>query len=683
MKITMDRILRISNRFTTFIIGSRDELSLEKRLMNLVSFVGLTGAVLASIFNFAIGLPFINTIQTLIVSLIFIPIYYLIRFRKKHKYYYGIQLFIILVILISEFFYNWGFRSGMSLYFVIFTTLIPVYPNNKFKNILYILSILSISTLFYIDFFYPQLILNTFENERQRILDIYIGVYFAIFTIQYIIRSLINNYKYEREKVVKQSQRIEQMRDQEKKEYTSKINFFTNISHELRTPLSLIMAPLENLMENDNNKIRNAQYKLISENAKKLNELVDQILDFRKLETGAMQINPQKVDVVDFLRTITSSYSPLAERNQTNLFFTINISKTYVNIDLEKVERAISNILNNAFKFTQAGGIIEVILDKKKENPQNVLIEIKDNGVGFHPDLTESIFQPFYQSPEAKQGTGLGLAIALEIIKKHNGNITAKSLKKGASFIIEIPTYDNLKTTATSSSTKKIYKNSDNNFDELKTNQQDNRIISSTNHYSLLIIDDNKGIIDFLSDTLSEDYKIITAFNGNDGMSQTLTKMPDLIISDIMMPEMDGLEFCKQLKSNRLTSHIPIILLTAKSDDEDKLEGLEIGADEYISKPFNIKVLKSRINNLIENRKLLQSRYKNEIFSIMHRDSSPISADERFIIKATQIAKSNIHKHDFGVSEFVEEIGISRSSLHTKLKHLTKLSTSRAFSFKR
>jgi signal transduction histidine kinase len=226
-------------------------------------------------------------------------------------------------------------------------------------------------------------------------------VYFAIITIAYVIRSLSNNYQYEREKVLEQSYNIELMREIEKRDHSNKINFFTNISHELRTPLSLIMAPLENLMENDNDETRFAQYKLINDNAQKLNHLVDQILDFRKLETGLMEINPERIDIVDFIRKLTTSFYPLAERNQINLVFTSNISKTYVNIDLEKVDRAISNILNNALKFTTHGDNIEVILSEIKGDQHNVQIEIKDTGIGIPEELTKNIFQPFYQSPDS------------------------------------------------------------------------------------------------------------------------------------------------------------------------------------------------------------------------------------------------------------------------------------------
>jgi len=484
--------------------------------------------------------------------------------------------------------------------------------------------------------------------------------------------------------------------------YQLKLRFFTNISHELRTPLTLIIGPTEKMLSTENlEEWIKQQSMLIHRNAKRLLRLTNQLLDFRKLETGNLQLELQWGDIIPFIGQVGQAFENHAEHKNITFVQDYRINSLKCWFDADKLEKVLYNLLSNAMKFTPKGGMVElqVYIEKlftktgnsQVESPNTdnnvsdyIRFDIKDNGVGISEEMLQKIFDRFFQvssSEEIKNtGTGIGLALTKQLIELHKGEISVQSQKgTGSCFSFRIPVIREHQISETTKDTEKseLPEKADNKTIETlpvesSVNANPENKISNDNA-RILLVEDNPDVIEFLTSELQDTYNIFHATDGKEGIEKAMSIYPDIIISDIMMPVIDGIKLCSLIKTNTLISHIPVILLTAKTSEDYKLQGLETGADDYITKPFNIRILKARIDNLINSRKKLQEKFNNQL-SVKTQDITVTSADEEFLNKAIKVVEERINDYDLNVDTLTKEIGISRTNLHIKLKALTNLS---------
>jgi len=481
-----------------------------------------------------------------------------------------------------------------------------------------------------------------------------------------------------------------------------KLNFFTNISHELRTPLTLIIAPLENLMKNSKNLSEdniNQQHHLIFKNAKYLLRLVDQLLDFRKLDKGKLDLEVRQGDIVKFVKEATEPFQFLANKHEIDFTISSEEEKAYLWFDTDIIEKVLYNLLSNAFKFTPNGGSINVNLkeveleevsSKKQALTHYLQIEIKDTGIGISSKVVNKIFERFYKvegDKFTKDGAGIGLSFTQSLVKRHYGEIGVVSTKgEGSTFIVKLP----MKKSVFSRNeiiSKKIgtpqfatdpleYFSPERPSVMPVMSSQSGAVEAHSNDLPLLLfVDDNSDIRKFIRSGFEDDFRIIDADNGLKALELAKSSLPDIIISDIMMPEMNGIELCNHLKDYLDTSHIPVVLLTAKTNVESEIEGLKTGADAYLKKPFKLDVLKQQILNIYTQREKLKSRFRQEII-LQPSDVTVTSADEEFLQRAMDLIEEHMSDAEFNVEALVKEMYISRSKLYLKVKALTGQSTS-------
>lgn len=508
----------------------------------------------------------------------------------------------------------------------------------------------------------------------------FLGLFFIAVKAYKIRVDERNKLKYER----LEKQRIIELNQM-------KLKFFTNISHEFRTPLSLIIGPVEELVEKFRNNQNGISRKLlvIQKNSITLHHLIEQLMTFRKIEAGALKLKIKKVELVNYLSRINDSFLDLANKKKIKFLFSHEISPLFIWIDPDMMEKVFINILSNAFHHTPKNGEVEI---SAYQNTKSGIIEIKisDTGPGIPEDKLEKIFERFYQidNPQADphHGTGIGLSFARDIINLHHGTIYAKNMKdKGVCFTIRIkPGNDHLKEHI-------LIESGDLRVDEEKTSNQgiqfpdetSEEIIedinslekNSSKKHKILIVEDNESLNNYLSDTLHEDYQIFSAYDGKQGLSQARANNPDLIIMDVMMPELGGIELTNMLKADFETCHIPIIMLTAKSSLNDEIQGIEKGADAYISKPFSIKLLKAKITALLQNRDKLKKVF-NLNLKLDPEEVNIQSMDDKFITRAKKIIEDNIAEEKLNVQLLAEELGMSRMQLNRKMKGLLNQSPS-------
>ena len=450
----------------------------------------------------------------------------------------------------------------------------------------------------------------------------------------------------------------------------AKLQFFTNISHELRTPLTLIADPVNYIIHDDNlNSQQRSMLQIAQRNVLVLTQLVSEILDFRKVQNGKMELRLSDFNLSESMKQWIMLFSASAQKK--HIAISMNTPDTIMlRADQDKIERICYNLLSNALKYTSEGG--EITLTAKEENGR-VMISVADNGCGISSDELPYIFDRFYQAKNAGRGTGIGLAIVKAFTELHHGEVSATSIEgKGSTFTIHIPVRQ--KGEVTNQPTEKIEQlvepssaeevpNQARHIDELIQPYQ-------TDKPEVLIIDDNIDIRTYLRSVLSEKYNVSEAADGKAGLELARKIVPDIVLSDIMMPVMDGLAFCQQLKTDKAISHIPVILLTARSLDEQRAEGYEHGADAYLSKPFSLRLLLSRIDNLIESRKKLNQTWSkgvedDEIGNISNE------IDKSFLKQLRKIIQENLANSDLSVEQIGDEIGLSRVQLYRKVKALT------------
>lgn len=486
-----------------------------------------------------------------------------------------------------------------------------------------------------------------------------LGLYYYV---RYSSRKAEKKLAYAREKM-RTSQQLEM--DE------VKLRFFTNISHEFRTPLTLILTPLEELLKKKADSEEKDTLLIIRRNAKQLLNLVNQLLDFRRLDVNGHTLQSSVGDVVLFVKDLCNSFDEVMQRKSIHFSFITAIDHLYARFDDDKFTKALLNILSNAYKFTPVGGTVTVklqVLDIPDETTEkSIQIIISDTGLGIPSDMKDKIFERFYQIKSSDsmpyQGSGIGLHLAKEFINLHGGDITVESeLGKGSSFIITIPYYEG------DPSDQMVKKD----FEEFSDGEADleEKIEHLQSLPKILLIEDNDDFRNFMADRLRDNYIILKAVDGEDGLAVALKEIPDMIVSDVMMPKMDGVTMSKLLKADIRTSHIPIILLTAKTGEESKLEGLLAGVDDYVTKPFNLEILRVKIHNIIEGRKNIQSMFKQHM-KIEPSKITVSSLDDKLIKKALEYTETNISNPDFSVEELSRELGMSRVHLYKKLLSIT------------
>lgn len=478
--------------------------------------------------------------------------------------------------------------------------------------------------------------------------------------IYYIIRNIMlrTALKYKLQQQQLEQKHMEEMNDM-------KINFFTNLSHELRTPVSLIILPIENLLVQEKNWAIKNNLNMVLRNAKRLLFLVNQLLDFRKLEAGETSYNPMMGDLVSFVRNATTAFADMSESKDIKLAFISNVEELYTQFNPTKMERIVFNLLSNAFKFTPHGGRIEVAVSYNKDAILPIRIEVSDTGIGIEQKELTNIFKPFYQVESNGRtvniGTGIGLSVIHDFVQLHHGNIYVESeIGNGSTFIIELPL------DMGEEEAPKI------ELSEVALQVQTSKTVSansfSPKDQTILIVDDNEDFRSYLVENLRNDYNILEAENGKAAFEKARIHIPDLILSDVMMPVVDGLQLCEQLKIEKKTASIPVILLTASVSEEHKIKGLELGIDTFLSKPFNLEVLKAQIANLLkrqENRKDTSTHTnENAITSIKAK-----SMDEKLLEKVVSITHEHLSDSSFGIEQLSRKIGISSVYLNKKFQH--------------
>lgn len=474
-----------------------------------------------------------------------------------------------------------------------------------------------------------------------------------------------------------------------------KSRFFANISHEFRTPLTLILGLVNKQITKPNSPPDPNDSDTIKRNGQRLLQLINQLLDLSKIESGEMKMEASKNDIVKFIENLSSQFESLAFVKQITISFNsqdINVQHSHQPIELffdrEKLQKIVSNLLSNAVKFTPPNGRIAVEVKEDKNSGEAlgmVSIKVSNTGEGIPHDKIVYVFDRFFQVDSASnrqyEGTGIGLALVKELVQIHHGKVSVESNLGVTCFTVKLPLDEGyLKEDEKITSIDFTYEEKKESMvrdisthSMIEVGSDLASISEAVDRLEILIVEDNHDLRSFVSNILQHDYKVIEAVDGIDGVEKAEATIPDLIISDVMMPRMDGFELCRKLKANEKTNHIPLILLTAKAAREHKLEGLETGADDYLVKPFDEVELLIRIKNLIAIRQKLQRKYQGESWQ-KPKVVTIISVHQKFIESLKNVIEKNIDNEQFGVDDLGKEMAMSRSQIHRKLKALTDLS---------
>ncbi len=484
-------------------------------------------------------------------------------------------------------------------------------------------------------------------------------------------------------------------RDQTNQINEAKLQFFINISHEIRTPMTLIINPIEKLLKSSEDPQLRNTYSMIYRNSQRILRLINQLMDVRKIDKGQMQMKYSKTDIVAIIEDVMGIFDSAASRKNINFQFIHEEAKLIAFVDLDMLDKILMNVLSNAFKYTDEGGEVKVTLSTGVDATRSdalssyFQIVVSDTGIGIDEDKMEAIFDRFYQvdndKTKASSGTGIGLHLCRSLVQLHQGVIFAENRQdvKGCRFVVRIPLgtahvkveQESMPLRSKPSCLESNYE-SEGLLDDKLIEQRNQRTKTKSR---LVVVEDEMEIQDYIKQELSTDYKIIVCNNGKEAYEKMLQDVPDLVISDVMMPEMDGFTLCRRIKQNTNINHLPIILLTARSSSDDKIEGIELGADAYLVKPFNTELLKRTIDNLIVNRKLLQNKYsgaQEQEDKIEKLDMK--SPDELLMEKVMKVINVNLANPDFNVEMLAAEVGMSRVHIYRKLKELTSL-TARDF----
>ncbi|MCR8557210.1 response regulator [Mucilaginibacter sp. BJC16-A38] len=493
--------------------------------------------------------------------------------------------------------------------------------------------------------------------------------------IQKIRREFAVEKEKEEAKLLIEQERKEVKRMQELDHLKTK--FLTNVSHEFRTPLSLIMAPVDKMLTRADQE-QKQQLNMIGKNARRLLNLVNQLLDFRKMEVQELKLHSRTGDIVKFIKEISLSFTDIAEEKEIGFIFDTAVDSLFTSFDHDKIERILFNLISNAFKFTPAGGHVSVLLNVAESNQDgnDVFLEIKviDTGIGVPFEKQDKIFERFFQHdvPESmiNQGSGIGLAITREFVKMHGGEIMVESEPDhGSCFMFKLP----LVICQQPKTDRLVNAGADGEKPDVISQNEDK--ITPTQHHTtkkpvVLLVEDNDDFRFYLKDNLKDIFFIVEASNGKDGWQKALSQHPDIIVSDISMPEMTGIELCKKLKGDKRTSHIPVVLLTALTGETEQLKGLEIGANDYMTKPFNFEILLSKIKNILILRDTYKRTYKKQM-DVQLQEAPIQNEDEKLLRSIVEYIELNILNENLSVEELSRQMNMSRGSLYNKVLMLT------------
>ena len=463
-----------------------------------------------------------------------------------------------------------------------------------------------------------------------------------------------------------------------------KSDFFSNVTHEFRTPLTLILGHLDQVIPTIADDRAKKELIVVKRNAKLLEKLINQLLDIAKIEADRMDLDLRKGNIIPFVNEIQKSFQSLAERKGVGLVFNAENDQINMDFDPDKVELIFFNLLSNAFKFTDNGEVSLRISKAQKDGKDYCKIVVQDTGIGIVEEQISKVFDRFYQSENSRwrknKGTGIGLALVKDLVELHEGEIDLKSISgvgteitimlpveqiayAGSETEMEIPALDSIDPDLEISL----------NFEPKKETLTEEEISAQN---IVLVIEDNDDIRNFLRLTLEPSYRVFDAIDGETGIEKATEIIPDIVICDVMMPGKDGFDVTKILKKQEKTSHVPIILLTAKAGVENRIAGLETGADAYVPKPFSSEELHARIKNLIDGRKKLKEKFSRALMVKPDVASEP-SMEEKFLMRVKNAVEAHLDDENFSVEELSKEVGMSRAQLHRKLIALTGVSASR------
>jgi signal transduction histidine kinase/ligand-binding sensor domain-containing protein/DNA-binding response OmpR family regulator len=511
--------------------------------------------------------------------------------------------------------------------------------------------------------------INGFESSDVNEMEIVITPPFWRSTSAYFIYLLLVIallwYLY-RNQMRRQESRFEMMRlkNETEKEHEleeMKLRFFTNISHELRTPLTLILSPIETMIKEETDKRKEQILTMVKRNAERLLSLVNQLLEFRRSEMGKLKLNLLDGDIVDYIHNVCKSFTTLNER-KINLTFYSNVPSLRIAFDDDKISKIMYNLLSNAFKFTPAGGRVDVDINKVSDT--EIIIKVADTGCGIPDNAKPHIFERFYQADNQRNsplgGSGVGLSLVKDLVDLHSGTISVDDNPGGGTvFIIHLP-----------------IRKEENVFEKHEHKEEDSTIespstdVKSEKDYTVMIVDDSSDFVEFMTSVLGEQYNVMAALNGKEALNKIEHQRPNLILSDVMMPEMDGNELCRAIKRNPETEDIPFVMLTARMAEEQKIIGMENGADDYITKPFNIDMLNMRIANLIKWSTTKKSSSSGKIEPHI-KEIKITSLDKQFIETATKYVEDNLDNSDISVEDMSEKLNMSRVYLYKRMLSLT------------
>ncbi|WP_257670259.1 two-component regulator propeller domain-containing protein [Parapedobacter tibetensis] len=486
----------------------------------------------------------------------------------------------------------------------------------------------------------------------------------------FIVKTIRNRHRIRQQMLA--HQQAEEMNE-------AKLQFFIHIAHEIRTPLTLIVSPLKKLMDRESESEPRHLYNIMDRNVQRILDLVNQLMDIRKIEKGLMNLQFERVEMTRFTDEICSLFEEQIAAKHIHFAIDHRVEKVFSNIDPRNFDKVLINIMSNACKFTPIGGSIHVALDLVNQEPENtgqpcLMISVADSGPQIAEKEMDSIFECFYQSERGNQGlgTGIGLYLAKQLVALHNGTIHVENLEGiGCRFVLMIPGAIHRQSGETHQSPSIIH-------DHVRTLAVDNETdgVAAKKAKRLVIVDDDTEIRNYLKSEFAADYAVVAYANGEDAYRGILKEAPDLVVSDVVMPGMDGMMLCRKLKSSPLVNHVPVVLLTAKTEEMDCMEGYEYGADAYVTKPFNISVLQKNIKSLIRNREIVRNNEREHRLQDAFISKINLkSADEILLEKVHRIINNNLNNPRLSVEMISAEIGISRVHLHRKLKELTSLTT--------
>lgn len=503
----------------------------------------------------------------------------------------------------------------------------------------------------------------------------YLSIWAKLFYFLLLALALYAYFSYRRKQEQDHLRLQEHIHAEEMSE--AKLRFFMNISHEIRTPMTLILTPIMSLIKEDTDPHRHGIYKTIQRNSERILHLINQMMDLRKIEKGQMMMRMSENDFVSFVNDVYSLFEVQARSKNIELSYVHDCDHLPVWIDRQNFDKVVVNLLSNAFKFTPAGGKVRISVDHDEHEAR---LCIKDTGEGIPADKIQKVFERFYQattSPDERNvGTGIGLDLTRSLVELHHGTISVKNNTdgKGCEFTVTIP-LGNAHLKPEEMILEESSETNLHDLDMLEDVPEDmipDEGVQNRKDLFVVVVEDDQEIAEYLRTELERDYTVKTFPNGKEALPVILTQVPDVVISDIMMPEMDGNTLCSRIKANVNTNHIPVVLLTAKNRDEDRLEGLETGADAYLVKPFNMDILRRTIINLTEARKVMRYKFTgNESQEDKVEQVTMKSPDEKLLERVMNVINRNISNSDLSVDMIAEEVGISRVHLHRKMKELT------------